>query len=93
MKAYELLSSPEKWTQVYWAKDKDGVFIWPKNENAVCWCALGAIARVYADSPDEYDKAKTKLNDAIEDKGIVDWNDDPERTWEDVYTTLKELDI
>lgn len=44
-RAREIISDPEKWTQGTYARDRDGAPIHPGDEEASCWCALGAIAK------------------------------------------------
>ncbi len=46
MKARRLITDPAKWTQNVSARDKNGNYVLPINENAVCFCAGGAISKV-----------------------------------------------
>lgn len=93
MKAYEVIDSPEKWTQGYYATDANGKQTTSLSNDAICWCAIGALMKAYADDKDgNYALAFRKLNGAIR-YDIINWNDAPGRTWEEVHGLLKELDI
>lgn len=99
MKAWELLDSPEKWTQGHGALDSAGLPLFnASSSDAVCWCMEGAIEKAYSNS----DWINPKLKAAKKVSGIdvnkigmilIHWNDAPERTWEEVHALLKELDI
>lgn len=89
MKAYELLDSPERWTQFVPARNSAGEVVKAKAPDAVCWCIMGAIVRCYP-------KGKRNMFEDFCNKVRCDlsqWNDRPERTWEEVYNLLKEYDI
>lgn len=43
--ARELISDPKRWTKGYEARDRRGDTVWAGDKDAVCWCALGAVAR------------------------------------------------
>lgn len=102
MKAWEILSSKEKWTQAAWGRDANGAEVNSSDlENAVCFCLGGAIIKAYGlginGMRDEYaDKLLAKLTPHL-DWGdysyIFNWNDSPSRTYEEVVALLKELDI
>jgi hypothetical protein len=47
MKAYELLHSPSAWCQGSPARNLQGAKVQAFDPNAVQWCALGAIQKVY----------------------------------------------
>jgi hypothetical protein len=91
-KAAELLeSSPTAWTQKHIARCNTG---WPdkaNSQNACSWCALGAIAKVQnlPDAPQEHNPAAMLLAYHLK-VNIVDWNDDPLRTREDIIKGLRE---
>src|ERR1700686_449534 len=89
-KIKEILSSPEKWTQGYIAKDTHGKAVSTKDENAVCFCLIGATRK--ADPDFHYMTAHVFMPVRIEfaTRGISTWNDDPERTYEDIEELLKD---
>lgn len=98
MKAHEVINSPDKWTQGTYARTIEGIEVYTRDQNAVCFCAIGAITKAYATANNErfnaFKKLQAKLVEELgEDIDIPEWNDDPERTWEEVYNKLKELDI
>lgn len=43
----QLLSDPKKWTKEYYALNIDGEFTDSNSSQAVCWCLIGAIRKVY----------------------------------------------
>jgi hypothetical protein len=102
MKAWELLDSPEKWTQGTSARNVFGQPVPSTDPSAVCWCASGAIGCCY---PTAYQPSGTfpihaRLANYLakqpyrpESGTISLWNDDPRRTYEEVVAVLKELDI
>ena len=89
MKAYELLSSEDKWTKGYMARDSKGRRVTPNSPEATCWCVLGAISKCYEESStlDIVDK----LSEIIEYREIGVWNDFS--TYKKVIDLLKSLDI
>jgi hypothetical protein len=90
-KAAELLeSSPTAWIQNGIARNAEGAQITSNHPRACSWCALGAIAKVQnlPDAPQEYNPAAMLLAYHLK-INIVDWNDAPERTREDVIETLR----
>ena len=44
--AKEIIATPEKWCREYYAMDATGACISALSEEAVCFCALGALQRV-----------------------------------------------
>jgi hypothetical protein len=44
-----ITATPTSWTQGTFARDQYGLEVDPSHEDAVCWCAIGAIARAQAD--------------------------------------------
>ena len=102
MKAYELLSDESKWTKDTYARDKDGEPVFPSTDSsAVCFCAQGALCRVYGWLEiEELPKFKA-LREAVISMGfgdpginpITEWNDAPERTFAEVRDLLIKLDI
>lgn len=93
MKAYELLDSPEKWIQNLAACAADGTSCDSDEPVAARWCLFGAINRCYqAEALVEYNERWTRLRDRL-GCGPITWNDTPGRTYDEVITVLKELDI
>ncbi len=91
MKVYELLDKPEKWTKGMLSRDSRGRPIdYPRDELAVCWCLLGAIELCY-ESREDMSVVKLVRNSI--NRGISEWNDAPERTYSEVISLCKELDI
>lgn len=72
----DLLSDIGNWTQEDFARDKEGEFVSPGSDTAVCWCLLGAVRKCYPDAQ-EQDRAVTRLRSALppEAVSIPDFND------------------
>lgn len=101
MKVLEVLSDASKWTQMWFAKDKDGNRILAESEHACQWCLLGAVRKAYRKENDMY-VAHSKLRVAIkklfpermaDDKSISVFNDHKLTTFEDVKLVLEEADV
>lgn len=91
MKIYELLDSPEKWTQGRGAASDLGQSVAATNPSAVCWCLAGAAARCYPGGRDPvFEKLRRHFGSWL---GVFDWNDAHDRTYEDVVALVKELDV
>lgn len=88
MKAWQLLSDESKWTKGAFARDASGEETASAGENAVCWCAWGALNYCYRGTP-EYNAAWTALDGRV--RHIAAWNDTSKFTT--VRSVLKELDI
>jgi hypothetical protein len=90
MKAYELLDSPEKWTQGAMARNADGDVVAVTSPKAVRWCLAGAIKR--SNGTEDWEKAYDAFFETNKRRGIS-WNDAPERTFEEVRAALIEADV
>ena len=91
MKAWELLSDPAKWCQGQVAKDNEGNGLPARSNDAVKWCALGAVFKCYPN-----DNIAWQMRGRIEEITKVpvgSWNDYPDRRHQDVVDLLKRLDI
>jgi hypothetical protein len=51
MKAWELIADPKRWTQGEFARNADGYGVMIHDADACCWCARGAIRKIYRDGP------------------------------------------
>jgi hypothetical protein len=86
MKAWELLEEKD-WCQGDYARNAFGHGVEVNDPRACSFCAVGLL--VATGTCDlNYPKLKEHLG-----MRVVDWNDDPERTKEEVLAVLKELDI
>jgi hypothetical protein len=77
-----LYSGPEKWTQGAYARDRNGNPKSPESEEAYSWCLSGAACRVSKNWVDilSFLRSFTCV--------IGEWNDAPERSFEDVTALL-----
>ena len=105
MKAHELLTSSEAWCQESPAEDLHGNKLQAFDPRAAKWCALGAIQKVYL--PLEWEEAMDRLLRvlSISEQGLaqmtksdkacclMEWNDDPQSTFEEIRNMLLSADI
>ena len=90
MKIYELLDSPDKWTRCNYAKTKDGDYCKSNSSNACCWCLYGAMLKCY---PGDHFLQIKRILESTLGVWIETWNDEPERTFEEVRQLCINLDI
>lgn len=96
MKAYEILSRPDRWTQRVAARDADGDHVLVTSEFACKFCILGALARKHGVPLASYNEFYLKDRDTVSiaiGGDVGSWNDDPNRTFSEVHRLLKKLDI
>lgn len=87
MKAYELLDKPEKWIQNDSAKDWMGDACHADSEDACQFSLFGALCRTTVGPKELLEKVLT-VGKAIDCETITSWNDNPERTYDDVFMLL-----
>lgn len=65
--ARELLSDEKRWTKGMWARTAAMMPTDSKSEDAVCWCAMGALCRVidYDRDASEFRMATAYLTEAL----------------------------
>ena len=105
MKAYELLSSPDTWCREALAKDAHGDNVPPFDPEAVQWCALAAVQKVYP--PAQWEEAMNRVLRAlsVSEKGIeqlsksdkaccvMERNDQRESSYQEIRKILLEADV
>lgn len=89
MKVHELLDSPERWTQGWLAKDKEGRHVSVHADNATCFCLVGAVGKCYSGL--RYLNVIEVLEKEI--GMIARWNDARGRTFDQVKALVERLDI
>jgi hypothetical protein len=87
------LSWPEKWTKEAFARDSSGELTCMMGRDATQWCLDGAVNRVcrIRVCRSSFARATTlrhALRHYVEGRGLTNWNDAPERTFEDVIALL-----
>jgi hypothetical protein len=96
MKAYELLDSPEKWTQGSHARSASGDERGANDADACRWCIAGAFRKCYSDDFGLYTPeglaAIKRVRGLVLENDLVSWNDDPNRTFEQVREALIKAD-
>jgi hypothetical protein len=105
MKAHELLSSPDTWCQEALAEDAHGNKVPPFYPEAVKWCALAAVQKVYP--PSRWEEAMDRILRALSvseggikqlsksDKAccVLEWNDQRQSSYREIRAILMEADV
>lgn len=93
MKAYELLDSPEKWCQKFYALTADGEDAFGWNEGTCKWCMLGAIQHCYSshDRQEAVIRLYATLNKKYGTNDPIGFNDT--HTFEEVRQVLIDADV
>lgn len=95
MKAYEVLEQHDL-CKGWFARNMRGQRVSANDETACSFCMYGAIDKAYEDHKTNL-QMRFKLEEHLHAKtgcySIASWNDDPNRTKEEVISVLKELDI
>lgn len=89
MKAAEFLDQHE-WCQGTYARDAEGNPRVAHSREAVRFCLIGALLRVYVG--DSFFQVRAQITEALQ-QHPPNWNDAPERTKADVVNLLKELNL
>jgi hypothetical protein len=91
-KAWQLLSGPEKWTQGGFSRDSNDNLTEESHPSAVKFCIVGAIFKSYgaADAQMQIKKIQKHHYPA---RHLSQWNDDPSRTFQEVWAVLRRLDV
>lgn len=89
MKAWELLDSPEKWCKGANALTSDGMEVSACDPRACRWCLEGALRKCYG----SFDLKIQAVRDALNTHYVFEWNDAPERTFEEVRNALIAADV
>lgn len=103
MKVSQILTDKSKWTQGAAARFSNGKDAYATDPKAVKFCLLGAISKSCGWREGNSVGAKfsrkltvkicAKVEKHIKDSSIVHWNDNKERTFEDIQKVIKELDL
>jgi hypothetical protein len=88
-RAADLIEPEGAWTQYTLALNKDHVSCDPKQDDAACFCAMGAIVRAANIEDDEYYEAALTELSAHVGFHVPTWNDAPERTQSEVVSALR----
>lgn len=92
-KIYQQINS-KNWCQDAYAKDKDGHAVTTRSVNAVRWCAVGWIIRIYPTK--NCDRIQQQLRDVLNmppSEGLGKWNDTRHRTWQQVRAAFKKAGL
>ena len=91
MKVYELLKDRKNWTQGFMARRADGIAVGTSDDNAVCWCLIGALYKCYR--VEEVEKHKILLMRELTVLSLTNWNDHPKRKHSEIVAVLKKVNI
>lgn len=86
--AADLIEQPGKWTQGEYAKDGRGRGCYGFDEQAQCFCLLGAIQKVTGEE-DTYELRK-HVRRVVGNRAINNWNDASGRTQAEVVAALRQ---
>lgn len=91
-KAADLIEPEGAWTQGTWARRADGSTPYGEisDEDAVCFCALGAIWRVCGAINITANRAEDALGTVLGKFTVGEWNDLNGRTQAEVVAALRE---
>lgn len=94
MTLQQLFHHKDRWTKRTRARDIDGYACEAESPSAVAFCLLGGLNKCYQNNV-EWFAALRKLQQAIEPPGmtVVEWNDDPDRTFEEVSELIKKAGV
>lgn len=90
MKVQDILTDESKWCKEHCAYDAQGNIVDPNNENAVCWCLYGALAKAGLWNTDE-DKRLTNAIHSRFKMAVSSFND--RSSFAEVRALIEELDI
>lgn len=96
MKIKDLFKDKSNWTKCANARTKEGKAVCVTSPHAASWCLLGACFKVYGSSLEATDKFRHQVNYYLKRErtaGVTNWNDAPERTFEEIYKLVNDLDI
>ena len=94
-KLQDILTDARKWTQKANARDVQGDICLTNSKQAASWCLSGALTACdysYSDT----DLIWHKINQYLMHRGYssaIDWNDSPDRTFQDIRDLVTTLDI
>lgn len=90
MKAVDYIK--KGWIRYLLAANSQNKVVNPRDPEACYWCSVGAILAAYHTNTDRRNTYK-KLEKVIGTKDIIKWNDDSNRTKEEVIKAFEEANI
>lgn len=95
MTLQELFASEASWTQKAMARDETGKPVETLNKDAVCWCFFSSIYKCYGYNGEGLLVLRRIREHLKLEKmsPLVDWNDHPDRTIDDIRVICKELNV
>lgn len=82
------LASPSAWTQGLSARDAAGSGVNQYSRRATCWCLHAALMVESARLKTMVSEPYQAIHDIIGEEPIIEWNDHPRRTHDDVLKVL-----
>ena len=92
MKIHELYTNESKWTKRAEARNSEGDKTFFDDHEATCFCLFGALFKCYPDNK-ERRGIRLRIEARLNFVPITQWNDDPNRTFEEVKQLAVDLDI
>jgi len=90
-RVWKLIENSSRWTQEVFAKDTNGIPCGALHPSAVCFCAVGALMKIYFERPNDiYGEKLTILQNSVGSLACI-WND--RSTHAQVLNKFRELDI
>lgn len=85
----ELLSQSKHWTQNWYAKDAKGFACAPSDNDAICWCLVGALERIVGDGDHANPLLRwLRMELPAGEMSVSKWNDKRGRTHAEVLDLL-----
>ena len=91
MNLQQLYAEPDSWTQGLLARTRAGDGVPPDEPGATSWCLLGAAIRCYGDCTPEYRRAIDLIRRRV--GAVIEWNNEPARTIDEVRDLVRELGV
>lgn len=88
-RAADLIEPEGAWTQNTLARSHFRSHVLPQDQNAVCWCASGAVFALAGNDIPLAKQALLQLQDHIRSNYIGGWNDAPNRAQSEVVAALR----
>lgn len=90
-----LFADAKRWTKDTFAENASGDDVKPKSKDAVCFCLIGGVRRVYPNVKEQNRVVKLILEAlGLENIGqVFDWNDARNRSVKDVQKLVAKLKI
>lgn len=94
MTVADLLANPDRWGQGHAAMDPTGNDVDIASKDACRWCLMGAIELLY---PDQFVEKCDAITACLRARGWIDgiigYNDEPTRTYDEIMDLVREAGV